>query len=158
MNNYGLARSDLLDDPVLGRVVADAARAHWVFNLLLPNGRMVPAVIVPEDDGVLPSETMLARVRERIGWLRDNEPAVRDHITKKMHDLWLRGWCHEQGEARTTRDQFRERIWLATLTILEGRRLSLRYNDGQLFGGQYLVQSINPRGKFDGAPDLCGPT
>ena len=154
VNQYPLARSDLLDDPVLGRVTPDAARNHWLFNLLLPNGRMVPGVIVPDDDGSPPSAETLARVRERVGWVRDNEPAVRDHITKKMYDLWVRGWCQEQGDPITTRDQFRERIWLASLTILEGRRLSLHYNDAHLFGGHALIQSINSRGKFDGAPDL----
>lgn len=156
MDQYPLAKSDRLDDPVLGRVTRDAGRKHWLFNLLLPNGRMVPGVIVPEDDDAPPSEKALAHIRERIGWVRENEPAVRDHITKKMYYLWLRGWHDEQIDPATTRDQFRERIWLAALTCLEDRRLSLHYNDAQLFGGRAIVQWINSRGKLDGAPDLWG--
>ena len=144
----------MLNDPVLGRVTPDVARKHWLFNLLLPNGRIVPGMIVPDDEGTPPSQQVLALVRERVGWVRDNEAAVRDHITKKMYDLWLRGWCDE--DPISTRDQFRERIWLASLTTFEDKRLSLHYNDARLFSGRAIVQSITSRGKFDGAPDLWG--
>lgn len=157
MDNYPLAKSDSLEDPVLGRIMRDASGRHWLFSLLLPNGRLVPGVIVPEDDEAPPSQEILALARERIGWLRDNESAVRDHITRKMYNLWLRGWLDEQVHPVPTREQFRERIWLAGLTFLEDRRISLHYNDGRLFGGQSLIQSINSRGKLDGAPDLAGP-
>jgi len=156
VNQYPLARSDLLDDPVLGRVTPDAARNHWLFNLLLPNGRLVPGVIVPEEENAPPSQEALTHVRERARWLRDNESAVRDHITKKMYNLWLRGWHDEQLDPAITREQFRERIWLASLTFMEDRLVSLHYNDARLFGGKTLVQSMNSRGKFDGAPDLLG--
>jgi hypothetical protein len=153
LEQHPLAKSDLIDDAVLGRVTRDAWRKHWLFNVLLPNGRMVPGVIIPEHDDAPPSERALARIGERVGWVRDNEPAVRDHITKKMYNLWLRGWHDDQIDP-VSREQFRERIWLASLTCLEDRRLSLHYNDAHLFGGRPIVQSINSRGKFDGAPDL----
>ncbi len=156
LDHYPLAKSDPLDDPVLGHIVRDACGKHWLFNLLLPNGRTVPGVIVPEEDGAPLSGKALARVRERVGWVRDNEPSVRDHITRKMYDLWLRGWHHEKLDPITTREQFRERIWLAGLTCLDDNRLSLHYNDARLFGGRAIVQSINARGKFEGAPHLWG--
>jgi hypothetical protein len=156
VDDQRLARIDVPNDPVLGLIARDESGKHWLFNLLLPNGRAVPAVIVLEDDAAPPTQQVLGAVRERVRWLRDNEPVVRDHITKKMYDLWLRGWCDQETDPVTTRDQFRERIWLASVTITEDRRLSLHYNDALLFGGQALVQSISASGKFDGAPDLWG--
>jgi hypothetical protein len=124
-------------------------------NLLLPNGRTVGGAIVPENHRLPLSERALAEIRARICWLRDNEPAVRDFIAAKMFDGWLRNWYDQGIDPVTTRDQFRDRVWLAGLTVLEDR-VALAYNYVQLFGGHAIVVTIASQGSFDGAPELWG--
>ena len=147
-----LSASEHFDDPDLGRLSRVPATDSWRFALLLPNGRTVPGALeCPRPE----LQSTLLQIRPRLIWLRDNEQAAREYIAGKMHGMWQRRWYDPHFHAPTPRDEFRDRIWLAGLFVID-RLIQLHYNDAAFFGGKTLVLELRNVATFGGAPDLVG--
>jgi hypothetical protein len=146
---------DPFDDPVLGRVTYHEGYKEWEFTIPI-RGREVRGSVIPLDHRRPLHEQGLDEVRACVAWIRDNEPAIREYITDQMFDGWLSGWYDEEIDTVTTREGFREAIFLPGFSVLEDHVASLYYNDGGLFGGHSIVLSVGAGGCFKHPPNIWG--
>jgi hypothetical protein len=152
---FSLGVHDAFDDSVLGHVTFDEGHKEWKLAVVV-GFREVPGSIVPEDHRLPLQEQGLEEIRECIAWVRDNELAIRQHITDEMFDGWLSGWYDEEFDTVVTPEGFQEAISLSGFSVLEDRVASLYYNDGELYGGHSIVLSVGAGGHYKYPPQIWG--
>ncbi len=144
------------DDLVLGRVTWNGQHNEWRFTLTLSDGRAVNGAVVPEGNRLPLHRQGLGEIRDCVHWVRDNERAIRQYIADQMFPGWLSGWYDEEIDQIATKEEFREAITLAGISVLEDRRATLCYDDANLFGGHAIVLSVGADGRFDCPPSIWG--
>ena len=146
---------DPFDDSALGHVIFNEVEKEWKFTLLVA-GREIRGGIAPEDANLPLQEQGLDEIRECVVWIRDHEPAIRQHITDEIFEGWMSGWYDEEIDTISTPEEFREAISLAGFNVLEDRVAELYYNDGGLFGGHWITLSVGAGGRFPYPPLIEG--
>jgi hypothetical protein len=142
-------------DPTLGTATWNAARREWLFALVLPSGRAVNGSITPADDRLPLASPELEKSRACIRWVRDNEPALRQHVADKMYQLML-DWHDPEWGPALTKEQFRDKIALEGVLVREDHRASLSFSDAECFGGHAITFSVGADGRLNDEPDLWG--
>ena len=147
---------DSFEDAVLGPVVFDRESKEWRFTVPI-RGREVRGTIFPHDYRRPIAEPALAEIRECVGWVRDNEPSIRDYITGRMFDNWMSGWYDEETDVVNTPEGFREAIYLPGFFVYEKERAAtLCYDDGGLFGGHGIMLTVASGGRYTQPPQIVG--
>jgi hypothetical protein len=150
-----LPKHEPCTDPILGTATWDDGRGDWLFALVLPSGRTVDGSVRPEDNHLHLSSPGLEESRACVRWVRDNEPALRQYVADKMYELMLDWHDPERGTA-LTKQEFRDKIVLVGVQVLEDHRASLIFNDAGCFGGHAITFSVGADGKLDEEPYLWG--
>jgi hypothetical protein len=145
-----------IDDEILGRLTWDADMGTWQFEVGPIAGRSIPGTIRPDDDRQPLNDQGLDEIRTCVQWIRANEPAIRSYIASKMFNNWRSNWYDEDDDAVATIDGFRDAISLASVSILEDRKATLIYDDGDLFGGHAIVTTVGADGRFEHEPHIWG--
>jgi hypothetical protein len=143
-------------DEVLGELTWDEHNSWWTFEVGSFAGRSIPGSIIPEDNRVPFARVQLATVRECVIWIRANEPAIREFITRESFNWWLDAWYDEEIDEVNTPEGFRETIRLGGVNFYEDGKARVCYEDGGLLGGHSLWVTVGPDGTFEHGPELFG--
>lgn len=127
------------DDPVLGRVSWDPRRREWRFALALPGGHTVFGGISPEDSRRPLHEQGLDRIRARVRWIRDNEPALRSRMADRIYRYWEEKWYRQESDSVQTMDDFRNLITLSSIHVSDDGVPELIFDDGSPFEKHAIV-------------------
>ena len=143
------------NDPSFGTATWDDARGDWLFTLVLPSGRSVEGSVRPEDNGLHLSSPELEESRSCVRWVQANEPALRQYVADKMYQLML-DWHDPEWGPALTKEEFRDKIALVGVLVLEDHRASLNFNDAECFGGHAITFSVGADGRLEDEPYLWG--
>jgi len=143
-------------DELLGPLTWDEERSWWTFEVGPIAGRPVRGLIIPEDRRVPLARVQLGAVRACVAWIRANEPAVREFITHKSFDWWMKAWYDDEIDQVNTPQGFRETIQLGGVNFYEDGKACMCYKDGGLLGGHSLWVTVGPGGVFEHGPELVG--
>lgn len=146
----------LVHDEVLGPLTWDEQHSWWTFDVGPIAGRPIRGSIIPEDSRVPLANVQLGTVRACVTWIRANEPAIREFITRKAFDWWMEAWHDEEIDEVDTPDGFRETIRLGGVNFYEDGKARMCYEDGGLLGGHSLWVTVGPGGTFEHGPELFG--
>jgi hypothetical protein len=142
-------------DPTLGTATWDDARGDWLFTLVLPSGQSVQGRIKPENNRLHLSSPKLEESRASVRWVRDNEPALRQYVADKLYQMML-DWHNPEWGPALTKEEFRDKIALIGVNVLEDHRALLNFNDAECFGGHVITFSVGADGRLDEEPYLWG--
>jgi hypothetical protein len=142
-------------NPDFGRATWDDTRGEWVLTVAFPSGRTAEGSITPEDKTLHLSSPELEESRACVRWVRDNEPALRQYVAETMYELML-DWHHPEWGPALTKEEFRDKIALVAVQVLEDHRASLIFNDAECFGGHAITFSVGADGQLDEEPYLWG--
>ncbi len=143
------------EDSVLGRAIWDEASGDWGFTLVVPSGLTIEGSIRPEDNALHLASPKLNDSRECVRWVRDHELALRQYVADQMYDMML-DWHNEEWGQPLSKDQFRDKITLVGVQVLEDHRASLIFSDAECFGGHAITFSVGADGKLNEEPYLWG--
>jgi hypothetical protein len=146
----------VVHDEILGSLTWDEQDSWWTFEVGPIAGRSIRGTIIPEDSRVPLAGVQLDTVRACVTWIRANEPAVREFITRESFDWWLGAWYDEEIDEVNTPEGFRETIRLGGVNFYEDGKARLCYEDGGLLGGHSLWVTVGPDGGFEHGPELFG--
>ncbi len=146
----------LVHDELLGSLIWDKEHSWWAFDIGLIAGRSVRGSIIPDDGRVPLAGAQLDTVRACVAWIRANEPAVRDYITRKSFDWWMKAWYDEEIDKVRTPEEFRETIQLGGVNFYQDGKACMCYKDGGLLGGHSLWVTVGPDGTFEQGPEMVG--
>ncbi len=142
-------------DPTLGTATWDGVRGDWLFTLVLPSGAEAKGSIRPEDDRLHLSAPELEESRECVRWVRDNEPALRQYVADQMYEMML-DWHDPEWGPALSKEEFRDKIDLTGVLVLEDHRASLIFSDAECFGGHAITFAVGADGRLDEEPYLWG--
>jgi hypothetical protein len=143
-------------DPNIGAATWDDDRGEWLFTVVFPSGRIAEGSVRPEDDSLHLSSPDLEESRACVRWVRANEPVMRQYVADKMYRLYLNNWHNPESGPPLTQDEFRDRLALVNVNVLEDHRASLQFSDAECFGGHWITFSVGADGKLDEEPFLWG--
>jgi len=143
-------------DPNFGVATWDAKAGDWLFTVAFPSGRTAEGSVRPEDDSLHLSSPELEGSRACIRWVQANEPALRQYVADKMHGLYLNNWHDPECGPPLTQEEFRDKLALVGVQVLEDHRAFLVFSDAECFGGHAIVFSVGADGKLDEEPNLWG--
>jgi hypothetical protein len=155
MKEWRLPKHKPYADPVLGTATWNDTRGDWEFSLILPSGRSVEGSVRPEDDRLHLSSPELDQSRACVRWVRDNEPALRQYVADQMYELML-DWHDPEWGPALSQNEFRDKVALVGVQVLEDHRASLIFSDAECFGGHAITFSVGADGKLDEEPYLWG--
>ena len=142
-------------DPVLGTATWDDTRNQWELKLNLATGHQVEATITPEDNRMHLSSPEFEESIQCVRWVRDNELTLRQYVADSMYELML-DWHDPEWGPPLSKEQFRDKIALTGVLVLEDHRASIVFSDADCFGGHAITFSVGADGKFDDEPYLWG--
>jgi hypothetical protein len=142
-------------DPALGTATWDDTRGEWRFTLVLPSGRVTKVTIVPANPQLHLSGPELEESRACVRWVRDNESALRQYVVEKMYQLML-DWHDPGWGPPLTRQEFRDKLALTGVLVLEDHRASVIFDDAQCFGGHAITFTVGVDGRLHDEPYLWG--
>jgi hypothetical protein len=142
-------------DPDFGTATWDEAGGDWLFTVAFPSGRTAEGSIVPEDNSLHLSSPALAESRACVRWVRANEPALRQYVADKMYGLAL-DWHNDEWGPPLSKDEFRDKLALTGVQVLEDHRACLIFGDAGCFGGHAITFSVGADGRLDEEPYLWG--
>jgi hypothetical protein len=142
-------------DPTFGTATWDDVHGDWLFTLVLPSGRAVEGRVSPEDNRLHLSAPELEESRECVRWVRDNESALRQYVADKMYQMML-DWHNPEWGPPLTKEEFRDKIELVGVLVLEDQRAVVNFNDAECFGGHVITFSVGADGRYDEEPYLWG--
>ena len=143
-------------DEILGPLRWDDQHSWWTFEVGPIAGRSIRGLIIPEDSRVPLARVQLDTVRACVTWIRANEPAVREFITRKSFNWWLDAWFDEEIDEINTPEEFCETIRLSGVNFYEDGKARMCYEDGGLLGGHSLWVRVGPDGTFEDGPEMVG--
>lgn len=142
-------------DPNFGTATWDDARGDWLFTVVFPSGRTAKGRVRPEDNSLHLSSPALEESRECVRWVQSNEPVLRQYVADQMYELML-DWHNPEWGPALSRDEFRDKLSLAAVQVLEGHRASLFFDDAGCFGGHAIELSVGADGRLEEEPQLWG--
>ena len=142
-------------DPNFGVAIWDDAHDYWLFTVAFPSGRSAEGSIRPEDSGLHLSSPELEESRACVRWVQSNEPFLRQYVAEQMYELML-DWHDPEWGPPLTKEEFRDKIELVGVMVLEDHRASLNFNDAECFGGHAITFEVGADGKLDSEPYLWG--
>ncbi|WP_020470155.1 DUF2262 domain-containing protein [Zavarzinella formosa] len=143
-------------DPNVGTVRWDSDRGDWLFIVTFPSGRTAEGSVRPEDNSLHLSSPEMEESRACIHWVQSNEPALRQYVADKMYRLYLDSWHDPEHGPALTQEEFRDKLSLVGVQVLEDHRAFLVFSDAECFGGHAIVFSVGADGILDEEPDLWG--
>lgn len=143
-------------DPSFGMSEWDDARGDWMFTVAFPLGRSAEGSIRPEYDSLHLSSPELGESRACIHWVQANEPALRQYVVDKMYRLYLNNWHDPAYGPPLTLEEFRDKLALVNVNVMEDHRAELHFSDAECFGGHWITFSVGADGKLDEEPYLWG--
>ncbi len=143
------------EDPVLGTFTWDDTRGDWLFKLVLPTRQAAKGSLTPCDNRLHLSSPEFDESRRCLSWIRDNEPVLRGYVADTMYELML-DWHDPEWGPPLTKDEFRDKITLTGVVVLEDHRASLIFSDAECFGGHNITFSVGADGRLDEEPYLWG--
>lgn len=131
-----------IGDYLFGNLIWDNELDWWTGNAEINSGQLVDIAIEMADDNYNQiSEsvrTNFIQIREQETYFRLASASV---LLDVYNNIWKEGECID-GEA------FIKRIHLESIVFHCDGRISLYYNDGDLFGGHSILVSLSDRGNF----------
>jgi hypothetical protein len=146
---------DPYTDPIFGTATWDAADGDWLFTLVLPSGQAVEGCVRPEDNRLHLSSPELEESRACVRWVLANELALRQYVADQMYGMML-DWHQPEWGPPLTKEEFRDKIELVGVSVLEDHRASLNFNDAECFGGHAITFSVGADGRLEEKPYLWG--
>ena len=142
-------------DAYFGASVWDDARGDWLLTVAFPSGRTAEGSIRPEDNRLHLSSPELEESRSCVRWVQANESVLNQYVADKMYAGML-DWHDPEWGPALTQDEFRDKLALVGVQVLEDHRASLIFSDAGCFGGHAIVFSVGADGKLDEEPNLWG--
>lgn len=143
-------------DPRFGIATWDAKAGDWRFAVVFPSGRTADGSIRPEDNSLHLSSPELDESRACIHWVQANEPELRLYVANKMYSLYENNWHNPEYGPLLSKEEFIEKLSLASIQVLEDHRASLQFSDAECFGGHWITFSVGADGNLDEEPYLWG--
>jgi hypothetical protein len=142
-------------DADFGTATWDDPRGDWQFTVTFPCGRTAEGSIRPEDNRLHLSAPELEESRACVRWVQANEPALRQYVADKMYQLML-DWHDPEWGPPLSKEEFRDKIKLVGVMVLEDHRAALNFSDAECFGGHAITFSVGADGKMEEEPYLWG--
>ena len=142
-------------DPNFGTSTWDDACGDWQFPVVFQSGRKAEGSIRPEDNRLHLSSPELEESRACVRWVQGNEPALKQYVADTMYSTML-DWHDPDWGPPLTKDEFRDKVALVGVQVLEDHRAFLVFSDAECFGGHAIVFSVGVDGKLDEEPNLWG--
>jgi hypothetical protein len=146
-----MPRLTTVHDEVLGLLNWDEDHHMWTFDAGPVDGRPVRGAILPDNFRDSLAGVRLDLVRACVRWVRENEPAVREHLTAQAFDWWQDACSNQDAVAARTPEDFRARLALRCVYFYhDGAKAKVGYD----LAGQELIVSVGPGGTFDLGVDV----
>ena len=142
-------------DPHFGASTWDDALGDWLFRVAFSSGRSAEGSIRPEDNSLHLSSPELEESRACVRWVQANEATLKQYVADKMYAGML-DWHDPEWGPPLTKDEFRDKLALVGVNVLEDHRAFLVFSDAGCFGGHAIVFSVGADGKLDEEPNLWG--
>jgi hypothetical protein len=142
-------------DPNFGTATWDDSQGDWLFTLAFPSGRTADGSIRPEDNSLHLSAPELEESRACVRWVQANELTLQQYVADTMCQLML-DWHDLEWGPPLTKDEFRDKLLLEGVCVLEDHRASLHFGDADCFGGHWITFAVGADGKLDETPFLWG--
>jgi hypothetical protein len=127
-----------IEDAVLGRLTWDGRFNEWGARFAVTPGLLVEVCLTPAGDEA--DDVTVARGRDFVHWLRQNEPAARRFAAAELLDVFNGAW--NDGEPLSAQ-AFADRITLGTAGVTPDGGAVLYYEDGDLFAGHCVIVSVS---------------
>lgn len=142
-------------DPIFGTAVWDDSKGDWLFQVVFPSGATAEGSIRPEDSNLHLSATELAESRACARWVQANELTLKEYVANKLYEGML-DWHDPEWGSPLSKGEFRNKLALVGVNVLEDHRAFLVFNDADCFGGHAIVFSVGADGVLEEEPDLWG--
>lgn len=142
-------------DPAFGMSTWDDANGDWLFTLVFSSGKTASGSVRPEDRHLHLSSPEMKESRACIRWVQSNEPALKQYVADMMYAVAI-DWHDPEWGPEPTKDEFRDKLALVGVQVLEDHRAFLVFNDADFFGGHAIVFSVGADGRLDEEPYLSG--
>ena len=143
------------NDSTLGFIIWNDAQGEWEATLAFPSGGNAKCTICPENCNLHLSAPELDESRACLRWVQAHEPVLRQYVADKMYELML-DWHDPEWGPPLTKEEFRDKIELGGVMVLEDHRASLNFTDAECFGGHAITFEVGADGKLDDEPYLWG--
>ena len=150
-----MAEHTLYTDPQFGVATWDDARGDWLFTIVFPSGRTAKGTVRPEDNSLHLSSPELDESRACVRWVQANELTLKQYLADKTYEEML-DWHDPDWSPPMTKEEFRDKLALLGVNVLEDHRAFLIFSDAECFGGHALVFSVGADGKLDEDPQMWG--